>query len=198
MARPGPPGPPTAPLLPPSVVCSEMCDLCSPYDRRLRGACPCGASVRDCLSSPGHPHRAQGAPVSPGGRQRSLGPTAGAGGSGGKSQAFFGISHVSQAGLCLSFSSMYPGLPGGLLPCWSSALPPQGARILSLVWELRFSPAAPCGPKYTDRQTRPSWVPLPHSAPRHPSLQTVTWAMGHGHGSVLQTGSLGLGGGVGR
>lgn len=91
-------GPPTAPLLPPSVACSELCDLCSPYDRRLRGACPCGASVRDCLSSPGHPHRAQGAPVSPGGRQRSLAATAGAGGSRGVSQAFFGISHVSQAG----------------------------------------------------------------------------------------------------
>lgn len=62
-----PPGPSRcpAPLLPPSVACSEPCDLCSPYNPRLRGTCPCVASVRDCLSSPGHPPRAQGTSPEP-------------------------------------------------------------------------------------------------------------------------------------
>lgn len=65
--RPGPPGPSRcpAPLLTLSVACSEPCDLCSPYDPRLRGTCPCVASVCDCLSSPGHPPQAQGASPEP-------------------------------------------------------------------------------------------------------------------------------------
>ena len=50
------------------------------------------------------------------------------------------------------------------------------SRILSLVGELRFSHAAPGGPKQTDKQDLLGFSCL--TVPRHPSLQTVTWGDG--------------------
>ena len=67
------------------------------------------------------PPRPRAPSLSPGGRQRSLGATAGAGDSGGVSQAFFGISHVSQVGpLPLLLLHLYR--PPWGLPCRFLAL----------------------------------------------------------------------------